>query len=103
MLVVMQQEVAGVVHGDNQLGRNSFLDCLSCVAGVACAKVRVESKSEQANVGNGDLASMSAVNAVLENGGSVDAVTAGALMAHRPAWVGHHTGGSRSTPTVHPC
>ena len=28
---------------------------------------------------------------------------AGALMAHHPAWVGHYTGGSRSTPTVHPC
>ena len=28
---------------------------------------------------------------------------AGALMAHHPAWVGHHTGGSRSKPTVHPC
>ena len=26
---------------------------------------------------------------------------AGALMTHHPAWVGHHTGGSRSTPTVH--
>ena len=26
---------------------------------------------------------------------------AGALMAHHPAWVDHHTGGSRSTPTVH--
>ena len=93
------------------------------------------------------LASMSAVNAVLENGGSVDAVTAlrrryssrlnpttrvlsrgsvskhsvsqaaltrqrqhcttparpGAQMAHHPAWVGHHTGWSQSTPTVHPC
>ena len=24
-------------------------------------------------------------------------------MAHHPAWVGHHTGGSRSKPTVHPC
>ena len=24
-------------------------------------------------------------------------------MAHHPAWVGHHTGGFRSTPTVHPC
>ena len=24
---------------------------------------------------------------------------AGALMAHHPAWVGHHTGGSRSKPT----
>ena len=109
--------------------------------------VRVESKSEQANVVGGDLASMSAVNAVLENGGSVDAVTAlrrrqssrlnhttrvlsrgsvsehgasqspltrqrqhcttparaGAQMAHHPAWVGHHTGGSWSTPTVQPC
>ena len=29
--------------------------------------------------------------------------SAGALMAHHPAWVGHHTGGSRSKPTVHPC
>ena len=28
---------------------------------------------------------------------------AGALMTHHPAWVGHHTVGSRSTPTVHPC
>ena len=28
---------------------------------------------------------------------------AGALMAHHPAWVSHHTGGSRSTPTVHQC
>ena len=28
---------------------------------------------------------------------------AGALMFHHPAWVEHHTGGSRSTPTVHPC
>ena len=28
---------------------------------------------------------------------------AGALMAHHPAWVAHLTGGSRSTPTVHPC
>ena len=28
---------------------------------------------------------------------------AGALMAHHPASVGHHTGGSRSKPTVHPC
>ena len=27
----------------------------------------------------------------------------GALMAHHPAWVSHHTGGSRSIPTVHPC
>ena len=27
--------------------------------------------------------------------------SAGALMAH-PAWVGHHTDGSRSKPTVHP-
>ena len=27
----------------------------------------------------------------------------GALMSHHPAWVGHHTGGSRSKPTVHPC
>ena len=27
----------------------------------------------------------------------------GALMAHHPAWVSHHTGGSRSLPTVHPC
>ena len=26
----------------------------------------------------------------------------GALMAHHPAWVSHHTGGSRSIPTVHP-
>ena len=26
-----------------------------------------------------------------------------ALMAHHPAWVSHHTGGSRSTPTVHWC
>ena len=25
-----------------------------------------------------------------------------ALMAHHPAWVGHHTGGSRSKPTVNP-
>ena len=24
-------------------------------------------------------------------------------MAHHPAWVGHHTGGSQSKPTVHPC
>ena len=24
-------------------------------------------------------------------------------MAHHPAWVGHHTAGSRSKPTVHPC
>ena len=24
-------------------------------------------------------------------------------MAHHPAWVCHHTGGSRSKPTVHPC
>ena len=24
-------------------------------------------------------------------------------MAHHPAWEGHHTGGSRSKPTVHPC
>ena len=24
-------------------------------------------------------------------------------MAHHPAWVGHHTGGPRKTPTVHPC
>ena len=108
-------------------------------------QVRVESKSEQANVVGGFWACMSAVNAVLENCGSVDVVTAlrrryssqntttrvlsrggvsehsasqspltrlrqhcttqaraGALMAHHPAWVGH-TGGSRSTPTVHPC
>ena len=28
---------------------------------------------------------------------------AGALMAHHPAWVGHHTDGSRSTPIVHRC
>ena len=28
---------------------------------------------------------------------------AGALLFHHPAWVEHHTGGSRSTPTVHPC
>ena len=28
---------------------------------------------------------------------------AGALMFHHPTWVEHHTGGSRSTPTVHPC
>ena len=28
---------------------------------------------------------------------------AGALMFHHPAWVEHHTGGSRSIPTVHPC
>ena len=28
---------------------------------------------------------------------------AGALVIHHPAWVGHHTGGSRSTPTVHRC
>ena len=28
---------------------------------------------------------------------------AGALMDHRLAWVGHHTGGFRSEPTVHPC
>ena len=27
---------------------------------------------------------------------------AGALMAHHPAWVGHHTCGSRSKSTVHP-
>ena len=27
----------------------------------------------------------------------------GALVAHHPAWVSHHTGWSRSTPTVHPC
>ena len=27
----------------------------------------------------------------------------GALAAHHLAWVGHHTGGSSSTPTVHPC
>ena len=27
----------------------------------------------------------------------------GALVDHHPAWVGHHTGGSRSTLTVHPC
>ena len=110
-------------------------------------QVRVESKSEEANDVGGDLASMFAVNAVLETGGSVDAVTAlrrryssrlnpttrvlsrggvsehsaslslltrlrqhcttpargAALMAHHLAWVGHHTGGSRSTPTVHPC
>ena len=24
-------------------------------------------------------------------------------MTHHPAWVGHHTGGSRSKPTEHPC
>ena len=24
-------------------------------------------------------------------------------MAHHRAWVGHHTGGSGSKPTVHPC
>ena len=28
---------------------------------------------------------------------------AGALVIHRPAWVGHRTGGSRSTPTAHLC
>ena len=28
---------------------------------------------------------------------------AGAPMTHHPAWVGHHTGGSPLTPTVHPC
>ena len=28
---------------------------------------------------------------------------ADSLMTHHPAWVCHHTGGSRSTPTVHPC
>ena len=28
---------------------------------------------------------------------------AGALMFHHPAWVEHHTGGFRSTPTVPPC
>ena len=28
---------------------------------------------------------------------------AGALVTHHPAWVGHHTGGSWTTPTVHPC
>ena len=28
---------------------------------------------------------------------------AGALVAHHVPWVGHHTGWSRSTPTVHPC
>ena len=28
---------------------------------------------------------------------------AGALTAHHPAWKGHHTGGSRSKPTEHPC
>ena len=28
---------------------------------------------------------------------------AGALIAHHPAWSGHHTGGSWSTPTVHLC
>ena len=28
---------------------------------------------------------------------------AGTLMAHHPVWVGHHTGGSRSKPTVHTC
>ena len=28
---------------------------------------------------------------------------AGALMAHHPAWVSHHTGGSWSTPTVQRC
>ena len=39
-------------------------------------QVRVESKSEQANVVGGGLACMSAINAVLENCGSVDAVTA---------------------------
>ena len=33
----------------------------------------------------------------------LETARAGALMAHRPAWVGHHTGGSRLTPTVHPC
>ena len=27
----------------------------------------------------------------------------GALTAHHPAWVSHHTGGSRSIPTVQPC
>ena len=27
----------------------------------------------------------------------------GALMAHNLAWVSHHTGGSWSTPTAHPC
>ena len=27
----------------------------------------------------------------------------GALLIHRPAWVDQHTGGSRLTPTVHPC
>ena len=27
----------------------------------------------------------------------------GALMAHHPAWVSHHTNWSRSTTTVHPC
>ena len=39
-------------------------------------QVRVESKSEQATVVGGGLASMSAVNAVLENCGRVDVVTA---------------------------
>ena len=28
---------------------------------------------------------------------------AGALMAHHLAWMSHHTGGSPSTPTIHPC
>ena len=28
---------------------------------------------------------------------------AGALVIHHPAWVGHHTGGSGSTPTAHRC
>ena len=28
---------------------------------------------------------------------------AGALVIHHPAWVGHHTGGCRSTPTIHRC
>ena len=39
-------------------------------------QVRVESKSEQANAVVGGLACMSAINAVLEHCGSVDAVTA---------------------------
>ena len=71
-------EVAGVVHGDNRPGRKftSGLYGILPRGRRSLCQVRVGSKSEQTKVVGGDMASMSAVNAVLENGGSLDPVTA---------------------------
>jgi len=79
-------EVAGGVHGNNRLGGNSLLDCVTFgrVAANHCAKAMYGSKvterslkdlstksfAPQAIVVGGGLAGMSAANTVLEHGGS---------------------------------